>query len=426
MNRFLYSLFLYLISPVVFGRLLMRAKQAPAYGLRKKERFGFVRHLDREKPVIWVHSVSVGETIASAPMVKALQAQYTDHQILITTMTPTGSEQVHKLHGESVAHCYAPYDLPDAVNRFISRTRPVMAIVIDTELWPNTIAACAARDIPVVIANARLSEKSARGYGKLGKLSRAMFQNISMIAAQNSEGGQRFLELGLPESRLKVTGSVKFDLDISPEIISSGKMLRQRWQQAAGQDVRLLIAASTHEGEDQKVIDAYKKLMAQFPELRLLLVPRHPERFGSVYELIKNNRLSVTRHSEGSIMTADTRVILGDTMGEMMTFYGASDIAFVGGSLVATGGHNMLEPAALGLPILSGPHVFNFEEISQSLVAAGGMRLVKDSEALAKQTQRLLSDQQAWQQMGENAEKFVSKNRGALNKTLAIITHFLR
>ena len=425
MNRFLYSLLLYLLSPAVFARLLIRARRAPAYGQRKKERFGFVEHLNPDKPVIWVHSVSVGETIASAPMVKALQQQYPQYQILVTTMTPTGSEQVRKIHGDTVAHCYAPYDLPDAVNRFLNRTRPEIAVVIDTELWPNTIASCAARNIPVVIANARLSEKSAKGYGKFGRLTQTMLQQISMVAAQNTEGGQRFLDLGLPESALAVTGSVKFDLDIAPEIIESGKLLRQRWQQGAGRDIQLLVAASTHEGEDQQIIDAYKKLLTELPDLRLLLVPRHPERFDSVYGLIENNELKAVRHSKGSNVCPNTRVILGDTMGEMMRFYAASDVAFVGGSLVATGGHNMLEPAALGLPVLSGPHVFNFEEISQSLVDAKGMLLVKDSDDLAKQTLKLLNDLVAYQQMGENAEKFVSDNRGALNKTLEIITQLI-
>ena len=425
MNRFIYSTLLYLVSPLVVGRLFMRARKAPDYGLRKAERFGFLNWRPGNKPVIWVHSVSVGETIASAPMVNALKQQYPNHQILITTMTPTGSEQVKKLHGDTVVHVYAPYDLPDAVNRFMSAVCPAIAIIIDTELWPNTIAACHQRNIPVVMANARLSERSANGYRKLGKLTHNMLQQISMIAAQDQEGGQRFIELGLPESQLSVTGSVKFDLEVSSEIIEDGKTLRHRWQEGMGDDIRLLIAASTHEGEDQQILDAFKKSQLSNPQIRLLLVPRHPERFDSVFNLIKQNDLSVVRHSEGSDATADTQVILGDTMGEMMKLLAASDIAFVGGSLVSTGGHNMLEPAALGLPVLSGPHVFNFAEISASLDKAGGLKLVENSDELAEEVIHLLSDQDTCNSVGQKAKTFVEANRGALQRTLNIIANFL-
>lgn len=425
MNRFLYSSLLYLMSPLVIGRLFWRARKAPAYGLRKSERFGFFRQTTNDKPVIWVHSVSVGETIASAPLVKALQKQYPGHKVLVTTMTPTGSEQVVKIHGDTVEHVYAPYDLPDAVNRFLNKVNPVLAVMIDTELWPNTIAACHKRNIPVVLANARLSERSARGYARFGKLVKKMLQQISMIAAQDKEGGQRFTELGLPEQQLTVTGSVKFDLDIAANINASGGALRQRWQAGMAEDIQLLVAASTHEGEDQQILDAFKMVIAKCPKARLLIVPRHPERFNSVYNLIRQNGFAVVRHSRGSEVSADTRVILGDTMGEMMKFYAASDVAFVGGSLVATGGHNMLEPAALGLPVLSGPDVFNFAEISQSLVEAGGMVLVENSEALAKQTIDLFNDDLSCQRMGKSAEQFVSRNRGALKQTLDIISRYV-
>ena len=425
MNRFFYSFLLYLISPLVIGRLFWRAKKAPAYGLRKAERFGFTRLDFKGCRVIWVHSVSVGETIASAPMVKALQKQYPDHTVLITTMTPTGSEQVRKIHGDSVEHVYIPYDLPDAVSRFLNKVNPQLVIIIDTELWPNTVAACHKRNIPVVIANARLSERSARGYAKFGKLIKNMLQQISMIAVQDKEGGKRFVELGLPESQLAVTGSVKFDLDVAPEIIEAGKKLRQQWQTGMTSDIQLLVAASTHEGEDQQILNAFKKVLAANPKARLLLVPRHPERFNNVYDLIGQNGFNSIRHSEGVTANADTQVILGDTMGDMMKFYAASDVAFVGGSLVATGGHNMLEPAALGLPVISGSNVFNFAEISQSLVDAEGMLLVEDSEALAKQTIHLFNDQSFRQKIGNNAEQFVARNRGALKQTLNIISGYV-
>ena len=426
MSRFFYSLLLYLISPLVMVRLYLRSKKAPEYWQRKRERFGFFSLPATDKPIIWVHSVSMGETIASGPLVKQLQKHYPAHRILITTMTPTGSAQVRKIHGESVDHVYASYDLPGAVRRFLDKVKPVMAIVIDTELWPNTIAACHKRSIPVLIVNARLSERSARGYGRFAFLTRPMLEQIDMVAAQNNETGRRFLELGLPKQQLNVTGSVKFDLDVSPEVITAGKELRHKWQQGMGSDIRILVAASTHEGEDQQILDAFKTILTESPEVRLLLVPRHPERFDSVHQLIQDNQLSVVRHSQGTQPSDETRVILGDTMGEMMKLFAASDIAFVGGSLVATGGHNMLEPAALNLPVLSGPHVFNFEEISESLVQAGGLKIVDDSKELAKEATRLIQDQGEYLKMSRQAGEFVNANRGALDRVLSLISQFMK
>lgn len=425
MSRFFYSLLLYLISPLAMARLYLRSRKAPEYWQRKVERFGFFSLPVSNQPVIWVHSVSMGETIASAPLVRQLQKKYPNHRILITTMTPTGSAQVRKIHGDTVAHVYASYDLPGAVRRFLDKVQPVMAIVIDTELWPNTIAACHNRAIPVLIVNARLSERSARGYGRFGCLIRPMLPQIAMVAAQNEETARRFVELGLPQKQLSITGSIKFDLDVAPAVISEGKALRQRWQQGMGDDIRVVVAASTHEGEDQQVLDAFKTILANAPETRLLLVPRHPERFDKVHQLIQDNHLPVVRHSQGTPPSRETRVILGDTMGEMMKLFAASDIAFVGGSLVPTGGHNMLEPAALNLPVLSGPHVFNFAEISASLVQAGGLKIVSDSDELAKEITRLLQDQGEYLSMSRRAGAFVSANRGALDRVLALIGQLL-
>ncbi|USE35124.1 lipid IV(A) 3-deoxy-D-manno-octulosonic acid transferase [Endozoicomonas sp. SCSIO W0465] len=406
-------------------RLYLRSKKAPEYWQRKRERFGFFNLPASDKPIIWVHSVSMGETIASGPLVKQLQKSYPDYRILITTMTPTGSAQVRKIHGDSVDHVYASYDLPGAVRRFLDKVKPVMTIVIDTELWPNTIAACHKRSIPVLVANARLSERSAKGYERFSYLTRPMLEHIAMVAAQNSETGRRFLALGLPNKQLEVTGSIKFDLDVSSEIITTGQALRQTWQQGMGSDIRILVAASTHEGEDQQVLDAFKTILAESPEVRLLLVPRHPERFDSVHQLIRDNQFPVVRHSRGTQPSEKTRVILGDTMGEMMKLFAASDIAFVGGSLVPTGGHNMLEPAALNLPVLSGPHVFNFAEISESLVQAGGLKIINDSGTLAQSIIRLVQDKAEYESMSRHAGAFVRDNRGALKKTLMLVDHLL-
>ncbi|KEI70670.1 lipid IV(A) 3-deoxy-D-manno-octulosonic acid transferase [Endozoicomonas elysicola] len=425
MSRFFYSLLLYLISPLAMVRLYLRSRKAPEYWQRKAERFGFFNLPPSTKPVIWVHSVSMGETIASGPLVKQLQKNYPDHRILITTMTPTGSAQVRKIHGDSVEHVYASYDLPGAIKRFLDKVKPVMAIVVDTELWPNTIAACHKRRIPVLIVNARLSERSARGYGRFSLLTRPMLEQIDMVAAQNDETARRFLELGLPERQLSNTGSIKFDLDVSPEVIAAGKALREKWQQGMGSDIRIFVAASTHEGEDQQILDAFKTILTNAPEMRLLLVPRHPERFDGVHQLIQDNQLSVVRHSQGTQPSGETRVILGDTMGEMMKLFAASDIAYVGGSLVPTGGHNMLEPAALNLPVLSGPHVFNFEEISDSLVKAGGLKIVNNSEELAQEAIRLIQNKNEYEVMSRHAGEFVSANRGALDRVLTLVSRFV-
>lgn len=406
-------------------RMALRARKAPAYRKRWGERFGFFPALPKDKPVIWVHSVSVGETIASAPMVKELLQRYPQHRILITTMTPTGSERVKALYknllGDRIEHVYCPYDLPDAQSRFLNRVRPELALVVDTELWPNTIAACHKRQIPVIIVNARLSERSAKGYARLGGLVKNMMQQITMVCCQNQDDGDRFLRLGLPEKQLTVTGSVKFDLSVSRSLLEQGKALRNRWAEGLGKPPKILIAASTHEGEDQPILDAFKRLRASFKDLLLVLVPRHPERFNDVNELIKSNDLNVIRHSTQVPLTPETSVVLGDTMGEMMKIFAASDIAFMGGSLIERGGHNMLEPAVLGLPVLSGKHVFNFQDISDSLVTAGGMQLVDSSEELARATGQLLDDPEHYQSMSRKAADFVAANRGALAKTLALI-----
>ncbi len=425
MNRFLYSLFLYLIAPLVILRLYLRSRKNAAYGQRWAERFGFVKMPNSDSPVIWIHSVSVGETIASAPLVRELQDKYPNHRILITTMTPTGSEQVHRIHGDSVEHTYACYDFPGAVHRFLKRTRPVISIIIDTELWPNTIAACQQRNIPIILVNARLSERSARGYGKLASLTRNMLRGMTMVAAQNRESGQRFLTLGLPESKLAIPGSIKFDLTVDAETVNSGHLLREHWQQHVSSEIKILIAASTHEGEDQLILDAFKLIQSQMPEIRLLLVPRHQERFNDVFSLSKANNLETVRYSENPELSQSTRVIIGDTMGEMMKLYAASDIAFVGGSLVPTGGHNMLEPAALGLPVLSGPHIFNFPEISQQLTEAGGMELVNNKNELAKCCIRLLGNPDQMKLMSDKASAFVDQNRGSLDKVIRIISQHL-
>ena len=420
MSRFVYTLIFYLCLPLVGLRLLYRAWRAPAYARRWSERFGFINPPVSLKKSIWVHTVSVGESIAAAPLVKRLISLYPEHTIVVTTMTPTGSQQVKKLYGDAVYHVYAPYDLPDAISRFLSRIKPDLAVFMETEIWPNTIAACHKRNIPTLLTNARLSERSARGYKRIGKLTRGMLQQLSFIAAQSEDDARRFVDLGFPKARLQVTGTLKYDLKVPATIKEEGQTLREQWLAGRSEGARIFIAASTRKGEDEKIIEAFKTLQSTLPETLLVLVPRHPERFDQVYELVRTEGLEVVRRSTGEAITPTTNVLLGDTMGELLRMYATADMAFVGGSLVETGCHNPLEPAALGLPVVTGPHVFNFTEVVGTLEKAGALSIVQNSQELAEHVQTLLTDKTAAQAASDASLSVMDKNRGALDKQLML------
>lgn len=414
MNRHLYTLLLHLALPLIALRLALRARKAPAYARRIKERFSFA--LPPLKPGgIWVHAVSVGESIAAAPMIRALQARYPELPITVTCMTPTGSERIQALFGDSVQHCYLPYDLPWAAARFLDRARPRLAVVMETELWPNHIHQCARRGIPVALANARLSERSARGYARFGKLTAPMLAELSLIAVQTQAEAQRFLDLGARPDCVEVTGSIKFDLKIDAELLQRAAELRRQWQ---AEQRPVWIAASTHAGEDEIVLAAHRQLLETRPNALLILVPRHPERFNSVHELCLSDGLTTRRRSSGEVLQAGDQVLLGDTMGELLFLYALADIAFVGGSLVANGGHNLLEPAALGKPVLSGPHLFNFLEIAAQLRAAGALSEVADAAQLAERTATLLDTPAEAQRMSAAGLAVLKANQGALERLL--------
>lgn len=419
MPRLLYSSLLYVLTPFILLRLWLRGRRAPAYRRRIRERFGWIAALPEDRPVLWVHAVSVGETLAAVPMIKALQRDYPDHRMVVTTMTPTGSERVQAAFGDQVTHVYAPYDLPGAVRRFLNRVRPEVLIVMETELWPNIVAACARRDIPVVLANARLSEKSARGYARLGALTHTMLARLRAVAAQAEADGERFSTLGLPRDRLAITGNIKFDITLTHVMRVEAEAVRDAWQ-TADRFRPIWLAASTHEGEDEVVLAAHRRVLAEFPDTLLVLVPRHPERFERVFELCQEQGFSVARRSLAD-SPAGCQVLLGDTMGELLTFYGACDIAFVGGSLVPNGGHSLIEPAAWGKPVLSGPHLFNFAEVSQQLEAADALLLCDDAEQLSLTVGGLIRDADEAQQRGVRARGVVESNRGALQRLLALI-----
>lgn len=421
-SRSLYTAILYLLSPIIVLRLLYRAIKAPAYASRWSERFGFTSVRGGED-TIWLHAVSVGETVAAIPLVRLLQRDYPNQRLIVTCMTPTGSERIIAAFGNTVDHSYAPYDMPGAVARFLNRVKPSVMIIMETELWPNTIAACARRNIPVILANARLSEKSAKGYGKVPSLVGPMLRSISAVVAQHSDDGIRFTNLGLPSEALTISGNIKFDLDIDLSVQALAEQLAQDWQ---GADRRpILLAASTHRGEDELVLQAFAKIKAVLPQAPLLvLVPRHPERFAQVAQLCQKRGYALARRSAAE-STTNADILLGDTMGELMTLFGACDIAFVGGSLVPSGGHNMIEPAAWGVPVLTGPHLFNFTEASQLLLDGGAMQICNDADELAQCCLVLLQDPHRREQMGGAARLVAEANRGALGRLSSLLDRFI-
>lgn len=416
----LYQVLLYLIQPLIWLRLLLRSRKAPAYRKRWGERYGFCKGKVVPQGIL-LHSVSVGETLAAVPLVRALRHHYPDLPITVTTMTPTGSERVRSAFGNDVYHVYLPYDLPGSVNRFLKTVDPKLVIIMETELWPNLISKLHQRKIPLIIANARLSERSAAGYQKLGSFVKTMLQKITLIAAQNQEDGERFIELGLKRSHLHVTGSLKFDISVTPELAARAVALRRQW--AAHRPV--WIATSTHEGEESIILETHKKLLTQFPQLLLILVPRHPERFPKAEQLTREAGLKYTLRSTDAVPDAQTQVVIGDTMGELMLLYGIADLAFVGGSLVERGGHNPLEAAAHAIPVIMGPHTFNFKNICAKLDQAEGLITVTDSESMATAIASLLNDEDYRRYYGRHAVEVLHENQGALLRLLTLLSPYL-
>ena len=413
MLHFFYSLFFRIALPFVLLRLWWIGRTNPEAFVRWQERLGYVEAFD--EPVIWVHAVSVGETIAAAPLVKALLRRNPDIPILMTAMTPTGSARARALFGDRVHYAFSPYDTPGAVRRFVGRVRPRALVIMETELWPNMIALSRQREVPIFLINARLSSRSARGYERVASLVRPLLRSISWIAAQAEEDAGRFLRIGAtPES---VSGSIKFDVEVSDEVRAESSGLRA----ALGADRPVWIAASTHDGEDRQILEAHQQILEHFPNALLMIVPRHPERFDDVARLIDAMGLSLVRRSQSGSDgggKVGSEVYLGDTMGELLMLYGASDVAFVGGSLIERGGHNPLEPAAWGIPVVSGPHIFNFETIYDRLDSGQGLFITDSAESLAQCVVHLFSDKSSAQKAGHNALAVVNANRGALEKVV--------
>lgn len=421
MTRTLYTILTCLLLPLFFVRLLWRARKAPAYLQRWGERLAlYGTTLRPPGPCVLFHAVSVGEVHAAQPLVEALLQQRPDVRVVMTCTTPTGSARVQALFGDRVQHSYLPYDLPGAIHRFLEHFSPRTLVLLETELWPNLLHQCRLRGIKVLLANARLSGRSFERYRKHATLTRAMLQNLDAVAAQAAADGERFVLLGLPRARLQVDGSLKFDVSIDAGKVARARSLRQAWQ---GRPV--WIAASTREGEDAQVLKAHRLLLRRRPELLLVLVPRHPERFATAVAEAGAAGLRVQRHGSNETVLAETQVLVGDTMGNMYFYYGLADIAFVGGSLVDTGCQNLIEPAALGLPVLSGPSLYNFQAVSELLREAGGMTVVADASALADAVLELLQDPPRGLTMGRQALAVVERNRGATARLLQSVLQTL-
>lgn len=400
-----------------------KSLKQPNYRKRLSERYGIYPHFTKPTPNgIIVHAASVGEVIAATPLIKAIQVRYPKLPITITTVTPTGSARVKDAFGESVSHFYLPYDLPDAIHRFIDFVQPKLMIVIETELWPNLIARFHQRNIPFIVANARLSPRSAKRYGWIKRALKGTWQRTNMILAQDKVSEQRYLDLGYPHEKLVNTGNLKFDLEITEH-------LREKvfeTVEALNISKRLVwIAGSTHEGEEKMILNAHQELLKKHPDLLLILVPRHPERFNQVEELIQKSGLSYKKRSQFEPLEQTIQVLLGDTMGEMMALYGLAEIAFVGGSLVKHGGHNPLEPIAFELPVISGVHTYNFPEIFDKLRSVHGVIEVESSAALAQTVAFLLENRNAREKIARYGFEVLKENQGALARHLHLLAPYL-
>ena len=413
--RLAYRLLLWLLFPYMLVHLWWRGRLQPGYRQHLGERFGWYR--DRPaRPVIWLHTVSVGETRAAEPLARALAARYPSHQLLLTQMTPTGRETAQQLFGDAAIVAYLPYDYPGAVARFLEHYRPCLGILMETEIWFNLVELCARRGLPLLLANARLSEKSARGYRLVAPLTRAALERLSAVSAQTRTDAERLQALGAPA--VEVTGNLKFDVVLAPQLLALGAELKRRIGPRP-----VLLAASTREGEEELVLDAFARI--GIAGLLLLLVPRHPQRFAGVADLLQRRGLAYARRSDEGPLPADCSVLLGDSMGEMAAYFAACDLAFIGGSLLPYGGQNLIEACAAGRALLFGPHMYNFAEASRLALEAGAALEVADAPALAARAGQLLGDRTTLARMGQAGLDFSRAHQGATARNLAICERLL-
>jgi len=391
--------------------------RSPAYWQRWSERFGLGPDLTTNKDVIWVHAVSVGEVEACRPLVTAMQTEFPDKQILITTMTPTGSERVGLLFSDSVLHCYLPYDLPFSINGFLKRTRPIFGVIMETEIWPNLAHTCKSRHIPIVLANARLSERSTQGYSRFPRFIKQTLDCFRFIATQGQQDKLNFQQLGADDSKVHAIGNLKYEVNLPASLLEQASAMRAMWDI----DRPVWIAASTHEGEDEIILNASRQVRGTFSNLLLIIVPRHPERFERVAALSHRSGFKTLKRSENLPCSSDIEVLIVDTMGELPLFYAASDVALVCGSLIPHGGHNILEPAALGRAIITGAHYFNFNDITKQFLDAQAAIKISDTEELADTVSMLLNNPERRAQMGEASLKLIARSQGGSLRLINLI-----
>ena len=423
MARIFYSFALILISPlIVFYLYVLRGKKNKGYRAHFKERFGFVSKslfTSKGKPLV-VHCASVGEVLAAAPLIKALQKQHPQLNILITCNTPTGREQIINQFKNTVACSYLPMDFPFSTARFLKRINPQALCILETELWPNLMAISHKKNIPVLVLNARLSEKSQQGYQKVAKLTQIIMRSITVLASHNKKDAARFIELGLTPSKSHVTGSIKFDISPSNEQLASVEVLKAQYKT---QERFVWVAGSTHPLEHEMILNAHQQLLKKHPNSLLVIAPRHPEQFDKVANTLAQSPLSFSRRSNDNYQKE--QVLLADTLGELQCLYGAGNVSYVGGSLIRRGGHNPLEAAAFSVGVITGPHTYNFDHIYPELIKLKGAVAVENTDELATQLINLSQNTKACQTLGSKAQQCVLKNQGAIKKTLTIINQYL-
>ncbi|MFP3424183.1 lipid IV(A) 3-deoxy-D-manno-octulosonic acid transferase [Pseudoalteromonas sp. SIMBA_162] len=423
MARIFYSFALILISPlIVFYLYVLRGKKNKGYRAHFKERFGFVSKslfTSKGKPLV-VHCASVGEVLAAAPLIKALQKQHPQLNILITCNTPTGREQIINQFKNTVACSYLPMDFPFSTDRFLKRINPQALCILETELWPNLMAISHKKNIPVLVLNARLSEKSQQGYQKVAKLTQIIMRSITVLASHNKKDAERFIELGLTSSKSHVTGSIKFDISPSNEQLTKVANLKAEYKT---QERFVWVAGSTHPLEHEMILNAHQQLLKKHPNSLLVIAPRHPEQFDKVADTLAQSTLSFSRRSNNNYQ--NEQVLLADTLGELQCLYGAGNVSYVGGSLIRRGGHNPLEAAAFSVGVITGPHTYNFDHIYPELIKLKGAVAIENTDELATQLINLSQNTKACQTLGNKAQQCVLKNQGAIKKTLTIINQYL-
>lgn len=420
MARFLYSVLLAFLLPFALLRLYVRGFREPRYRQRWTQRLGFIP-VSEPGQTIWLHAVSVGEVRAAIPLVRALLERYPACRLHITTTTPTGAATLEQLFSGQVSHSYFPYDLPWSVGQYLERLRPVRVLVMETEIWPNLFYACARRDIPLCLLNARLSETSLQAYRRVSGLMAKALQQVTMIAARSEADRRRWLTLGADAGRVTVVGNLKFDLVVEPSTTDQAAEWRRRW----GNTRRVWVAGSTHPGEDRQVLKAQQRLLRTQPAALLILVPRHPERAGDIMALCQQLDLNSLLSGQANRLDESVQVLVGDRLGELAVFYQACETAFIGGSLVPHGGQNPLEAVVAGVPVVTGKHTENFADVYQLLAAANAVVTVKSSAQLADTTRSWFEDPAAAQVAVRNAREVLEQNTGATQRTLVLLQRLL-